>query len=176
MTGSVVAVLGRGVVDPGLPVVLADDLGLSRGDGCFETCRVVTDPSGTSHVDNLDAHLARLARSVRMLRIVIDIDSCRALLEVAVAAWTEPGEAAVKLMVTRGVEGTGVPTVIATVHSISEAALRQRSTGIRVITLPRGTTAATYTDADWLLGGVKLLSYAVNMAALREAAGRGVTT
>ena len=41
-----VAVLGRGVVDADEPVVTADDLGLTRGDGCFDSVRVITDAAG----------------------------------------------------------------------------------------------------------------------------------
>ena len=47
MTEQVVAVLGRGVVPRDTPLLVADDLGLTRGDGCFDACRVVvSDISG----------------------------------------------------------------------------------------------------------------------------------
>lgn len=169
----VVGVLGRGVIAADEPVVRADDLGLSRGDGCFETCRVVTDAAGQSRIEHLSAHLDRLARSLRALDLLADVDACRGLLAEVVAAWPTPGEAAIKLMVTRGVEGTGVPTVVASMRAISAESLRQRRAGVRVVTLPRGTTADAYAGAPWLLGGVKSLSYALNMAALREAVRRG---
>lgn len=165
----VLGVLGRGIVDPSAPVARADDLGLSRGDGCFETARVVTGADGQSTVDNLAAHLQRLARSTDALGIVVDIGACRDLIEQVCAGWTVPGEASVKLMVTHGVEGSEQPTVLAVVRAANPDAVRQRFTGIGVVTLARGTACDAYAGAPWLLGGVKSLSYALNMAALREA-------
>lgn len=170
---TVVGVLGRGIVPAGEPVVRADDLGLSRGDGCFESARVLTDDAGHSVVERLDAHLARLQRSLDALAIPADVAACRGLVEQVVETWAVPGEAVVKLMVTRGLEGTGVPTVVATVRPIGADALRQRRDGVRAVTLSRGTEADSHADAPWLLGGVKSLSYAVNLAALREAVRRG---
>ena len=169
----VVGVLGRGLVAAEEPVVRADDLGLARGDGCFESCRVLTDAAGDSVVERLDAHLYRLHQSLDALAIPADVARCRSLIELVTADWSTPGEAVVKLMVTRGVEGSGVPTVVATVRPISTDALRQRREGVRAITLPRGTDSDSFADAPWLLGGVKSLSYALNMAALREAVRRG---
>jgi 4-amino-4-deoxychorismate lyase len=169
----VVGVLGRGIVAAEEPVVRADDLGLSRGDGCFESCRVLTDTAGHSVVERLDAHLYRLQRSLDSLAIPAEVAACRGLVELVAAQWSTPGEAVVKLMVTRGVEGTGAPTVVATVRPIGAEALRQRREGVRAITLPRGTDSDSFADAPWLLGGVKALSYALNMAALREAVRRG---
>ena len=52
-------ILGVGLVDPAAPLLRADDLGVLRGDGCFETVRVRPDGA----LDDLDLHLDRLARS-----------------------------------------------------------------------------------------------------------------
>ncbi len=168
----VLAVLGRGVVDPATPVVRAVDPGLTRGDGCFEGIRVLTDSAGMTSVDKLDRHMARMARSAAALEIAFDADAWRGLVTQACAAWTAPGEAAMKLVLTRGVDG--VPTGFATITPLDPDYVRQRVEGIRVAVLDRGYTADAFADAPWLLGGVKTLSYAVNMAAQREAARRGV--
>jgi 4-amino-4-deoxychorismate lyase len=173
VTVHLLAILGIGLADPDTPVLRADDAGLTRGDGCFEGCRVVTRADGVSAVDKLDAHLRRMARSAGALGIGFDEAAWRALIEQATAAWTVPGEAAMKLLLTRGRPSAGMPTGLLSISPLPEDYPRQRRDGIRVITLARGTTSDAYADAPWLLGGVKTLSYAVNMAAQREALGRG---
>ncbi|MCW2648712.1 MAG: 4-amino-4-deoxychorismate lyase [Pseudonocardiales bacterium] len=172
MTVGLLAILGVGLVDPDTPVVHADDPGLTRGDGCFEGCRLVT-TGGMGTVDQLDAHLARMSRSAAALDIAFDEPAWRGLVALAVAAWPEPGEAAMKLVLTRGRPSTGMPTGVLTISPLPPDYPRQRRDGLRVITLTRGTASDAFADAPWLLGGVKTLSYAVNMAAQREAARRG---
>lgn len=166
MSDAVLAVLGRGVVDAASPIVRADDAGLTRGDGCFEGCRL-----HDGVIDNLDAHLARMTRSAAALQIAFDPQQWRALAACAVAAWGRPGEAAVKLLITRGVDG--VPTGFVGITSVAADSLRARREGVRVITLERGWSSDSFAGTPWLLGGVKTLSYAVNMAAQREAVRRG---
>lgn len=163
----IVAVLGVGLVDPAAPVVRVDDAGLTRGDGCFEGCRV-----RDGAVDKLSAHLARMRRSAAALEIPFDEPAWRSLVELAVSAWPHPGEAAMKLLLTRGPVG-GSPTGFAAIGPLPADYPRQRREGLRVITLSRGIAADAFTDAPWLLGGVKSLSYAINMAAQREALRRG---
>jgi 4-amino-4-deoxychorismate lyase len=165
------AVLGTGIVDPATPIVRADDSGITRGDGCFEGIRVRTDPSGTSRADKLDRHLARMTRSAAALDIAFDEGAWRGLVADACAGWTDPGEAAMKLVLTRGVDGK--PSGYLTIIPLAADYPRQRTEGIRVLVLDRGYPADAFGDAPWLLGGVKTLSYAVNMAALREAERHG---
>lgn len=165
---AVVAVLGKGLVDPTDPVIRVDDPGITRGDGCFEGCRL-----RDGVIDKLDAHLARLTRSAHALEIPFDRPAWEALIAEAVGAWGEPGEAAVKVLLTRGAPGAG-PSGFVAVGPLPPDYPRQRREGLRIITLSRGFASDAFADAPWLLGGVKSLSYAVNMAAQREAARRGM--
>lgn len=174
MTLKVLAVLGKGVVDPDTPVIRADDAGITRGDGCFEGIRVLTDRNGVARPEKLDRHLARMARSSAALGIAFDPDAWRDLVAQACRAWTEPGEAAMKLVLTRGTaDQPEQPSGFATVSTLAPEILRQRADGLRLIALDRGYPADAFADAPWLLGGVKTLSYAINMAAQREAEQRG---
>jgi len=175
-----VAVLGRGVVDPGTPVVAADDLGLTRGDGCFDSARVITDETGRASVVDLDTHLDRLATSAATMEIANPSrDAWRDLVADALAAWATPGEAVLKLLLTRGREwGDAGPTALLTITSRGPSLTTPASDGgpprtITAVTLSRGHPSNAFTDAPWLLGGVKTLSYVVNVAATREATRRG---
>ena len=176
----VVAVLGRGVIDADEPVVTADDLGLTRGDGCFDSARVVTDATGHARVVDLEGHLDRLARSARAMAIGNPSrEQWRGLVAEALAAWSTPGEAVLKLVLTRGREWRAVgPTAIVTItHRGPWPATGDGAAGasrtITAVTLSRGHPSDAFADAPWLLGGVKTLSYVVNAAAAREARRRG---
>jgi 4-amino-4-deoxychorismate lyase len=161
--------LGAGLADPAVPLVRVDDLGLLRGDGCFESILV---RDGTAVW--LDAHLSRLAASAARLDLPApDLAAWRALAGQVVAAWSRPGEAVLRLILTRGPEDGGPPTGFAMVSALSAKALRQRATGVHVLSLARGTPSDLPAAAPWLLAGVKALSYAVNMAAVRYAESKG---
>lgn len=177
MSVRLLAVLGVGRVDPSQPVVRADDAAFTRGDGCFEGLRVVTADDGQSRVDKLDRHLARMARSAAALDLDFDGDAWRAFVLDAIREWHEPGEWALKLVLGRG-SGRGAggdePSCrLLTLSDLPSDYGRQRRDGVRVVSLTRGTTADAFEHAPWLLGGVKTLSYAINMAAQREAARQG---
>lgn len=172
MSVSLLAVLGVGVVDPASAVIRADDPGLARGDGCFEGCRVRTDSSGRSEVDKLDAHLARMRRSAAALEIGFDAAAWHEFVGGTLAGWREPGEWGMKLVLTRG-PAEGSPVGLLVLTPLPGHYPAQRREGIAAITLNRGYPSDAFDDAPWLLGGVKTLSYAVNMAAQREAARRG---
>ena len=112
-----VAVLGRGVLDEDEPVVTADDLGLTRGDGCFDSARVVTDATSAARVVDSDGHLDRLACSAQAMAIGNPSrDQWRGLVAEAQAGRSTPGEAVLNLVLTRGREWRAVgPTAIVTI-------------------------------------------------------------
>jgi 4-amino-4-deoxychorismate lyase len=173
----VVAVLGRGVVSPDEPVVTADDLGLTRGDGCFDSTRVITDAAGNAAALDLDGHLDRLRHSASALGIAYPAtEQWRELVASALLAWSTPGEAVLKLVLTRGREweATGPTAYVSITHRAAAGSARPRSPRtITAVTLTRGHGSDAFRDAPWLLGGVKTLSYVVNVAAQREARRRG---
>ncbi len=167
----VLGVLGVGLVDPAAPLLRADDVGVLRGDGCFETVRVRDAAAGA--LDGFDEHLARLARSAGRLDLPAPPAAAwRDLVGAVLGGWPQPGEAMLRLVLTRGVEddaGVPAPVGYALLSPVPAETLRQRREGARVVTLSRGTPADAHRDAPWLLGGVKSVSYAVAMAALRHA-------
>jgi 4-amino-4-deoxychorismate lyase len=160
---------GVRAVDPDEPVVTAFDQGLGRGDGVFESV-LVTDGK-TPH---LDAHLARLHRSARIMQLTDPgDDAVRALVAAAIADWPADIEGACRVFLTRGLgEGTP-PTLLALLAALPAEVLRQRDEGVSVVSLSLGIPADFRATAPWLLGGAKTLSYAVNMAAQRHAHAAG---
>ena len=173
MTDQVVAVMGRGVLPRDTPLLIADDLGFTRGDGCFDAARV-TIVDGRTVVDHLERHLARFARSAAALELPApNEDAWRELISVALAEWSGPGEAVLKLLLTRGPEHAASDvTALLTVTGAPDAS--RARLGVRGATLSRGYPSDAFAAAPWLLGGVKTLSYAVNVAAKREAVRRDV--
>jgi 4-amino-4-deoxychorismate lyase len=148
--------------------VQVQDLGIIRGDGVFETVTVID-----GHPQALEAHLARFGRSAAMLDLPApDTNVWRRAIEAVCARLDPVREAFVKTVLTRGVEGSDRPTgwVYAAPSGDSTAA---RTEGISVVTLDRGYRHDVERTSPWLLQGAKTLSYAVNMAALREAGRRG---
>ena len=79
----------------------------------------------------------------------------------------------VKLVATRGTEGTDHGTCWVMVSPAPELGRKQRQSGVSVILLDRGYDSKVAERAPWLLMGAKTLSYAVNMAALRHAKKNG---
>lgn len=154
-------------LDPAAPALTVGELSTQRGDGVFESIGVVD-----GHPQEVAAHLDRLAHSARLCDLPApNLAQWREAVELA-AAPCGPGESVIKLILSRGVEHGPAPTAWVTAAEASDFT-RARSAGIRVVTLDRGYPLDVPARAPWLLLGAKTLSYAVNMAALREARRRG---
>ncbi|MDH2442941.1 aminotransferase class IV [Amnibacterium sp. CER49] len=156
------------MADPDAPQIEVLDLGITRGDGVFETISVAG-----RRAQAVEPHLARLARSAAMLEMPEpDLAAWRAATFAVAAALPEVPEAFVKLVYTRGVEG-GTRTTGYAFGEVSPDHTVSRTEGVSVVVLDRGYRHDVRTTAPWLLQGAKTLSYAVNRAAVREAHRRG---
>ncbi|GHF56989.1 4-amino-4-deoxychorismate lyase [Amycolatopsis bartoniae] len=167
----VLAFLDGTLANPEDPHIRVDDLSVQRGDGIFETVLVVG-----GEPRELRPHLDRLARSASMLDLPEpDDEAWQRTVRLVLDQWPSETECALKLVYTRGVDGTPDPTPTAFVLAspIGEKIIRARAEGVSVVTLDRGIDPGLAERAPWLLLGAKSLSYAVNMAAGREAARRG---
>jgi len=155
------------LVDAAAPALSVGELSTQRGDGVFESIGVVD-----GHAQEVIPHLERLAHSAELCDLPLpNRAQWRQAIEQA-ASHCEQGEYVIKLILSRGVEHGPTPTAWVTAAPASDfSAVRER--GIRVVTLDRGYDLDVAENAPWLLLGAKTLSYAVNMAALREAHRRG---
>jgi 4-amino-4-deoxychorismate lyase len=162
-----VGVLGRGLVDPDVPVIHADDAGLLRGLAAFETLRVY---AGRPFA--MAEHLERLGLSAS--RIGLPPPEFEALESLALQAIEAAGvtDCSLRFTVTGGRADSG-PVALAMILPIPADLETTRAHGISVIALQIGIDPRLRKDAPWLLDGVKSTSYAVNMAAWDEARRRG---
>lgn len=148
---------------PDAPFLRADDPLLSRGDGVFETLLL---RNGQPCL--LEQHLVRLIRSAALLGLPDpDPRAWRAAVAVAVANWAEPGEAVLRLCHGRGRSGA---VAFVMVSPLPERIFAARRGGISVVTLERGPAGEA---RPWSAASAKSSSYAVHVAALREAARLG---
>ena len=157
-----VAVSGRGLVEPGEPVLAADDEGFTRGRAAFETMRVY---SGRPF--RFEQHLARLAVSAE--RIGLEPPDAAEIERLAALALEHAGtpEAVLRVYWTPGPPG-GEHCAIALVSAIPAWIEEARARGQHLVSLlqPRRS-------APWLLPATKSTSYAVSIAAEAEAKARG---
>jgi 4-amino-4-deoxychorismate lyase len=156
------AVSGRGLVDPGEPVLVADDEGFTRGRAAFETMRVYD-----GRPFRLARHLARLAASAQRIGLEQpDGAEIERLAALALEHASVP-DAVLRLYWTPGPPG-GKHCAIALVGPIPDWIEVSRERGQRLVSLlhPRRS-------APWLLPATKSTSYAVNIAAETEAKARG---
>jgi branched-chain amino acid aminotransferase len=126
------------------------DEGLIRGDGVFEVIRVY---DGTPYA--FDAHLARMERSAKNLRLPVDLEAVRAdSFRLLAQAGTGPDHQCLRIMITRGGR-----RILLTEQMVAVA------DNARVMSI-------TYSPTR-ILDGIKSLSYAANMLAGRLAREQG---
>jgi branched-chain amino acid aminotransferase len=130
-------------------IPVTDD-GLVRGDGAFEVIRVY---DGVPYA--MEAHLARLERSGRNLRLAIDAEAVRSdAFRLLAQAGSGPDHQCLRVMITRG--GRRI---------LMTERLPESPQTARLMTV-------TYSPTR-LLDGIKSLSYASNMLASRLAREQG---
>lgn len=171
MTIRMLALLDGTLVDPARPIVRADDQGVVRGDGVFDALLA---SFGRAH--HLDEHLERLAVSAQILHLPEQDDAGYRRAVAAILAawdWTAEPEAMLRLIMTRGPEGSDEPNGWVLAAPLDEATKRERAEGVRVLVLDRGFEGADVAALPWLLPGAKSLSYGINMAAKRHAKANG---
>ena len=168
---AVLVTLDGTVHDPGQPLLFGDDLAAVRGDGVFETLLV---RGGAACL--VDSHLRRLMQSAAMMDLPEpDLLAWRRAVDIAVGHWSArtADEGALRLVYSRGRESGSEPTAYLTINPLPARVHTTRRDGVAAALLDRGLPAVGVETMPWLLAGAKTLSYAVNMAALREAARRG---
>lgn len=158
--------------DPAAPLLTAFDYAATRGDGAFEAMHV-----WNGAANKPGRHLERMARSLHNLQIIgPPYPKWRELVDDLIGQWPDGVEGVLKLVISRGQEGGPTdqdPTVYGTLVPLEQLLIDQRRDGIDIVTLTFGYPADVREKAPWLLGSTKYLSYAVNMAAKREASRRG---
>ncbi len=160
------------LADVSAPQLSVLDLGVTRGDGVFESVRV--GPSGSP---DLEAHLRRFVVSASLLDLPTpDLAVWRRAFAAAVTEarrrFADDEVLGVKLVLTRGIEGRGLPTAWVLAQPAPDHTAVRRD-GVAAITLDRGYRHDAGATSPWLLLGAKTLSYEVAAAATREAARRG---
>lgn len=183
MVERVLVTLDGAIRDPDAPLLYADDIGVLRGDGVFETV-LVRDGQPCA----IESHLARLRRSAEALELPApDLDAWRTAVQTAAKEWGDTSEGLLRMVLTRGrdsdlgksserVANKGdlagadpLSTGYVLVVPVAERVKTARTDGVSVITLSRGISVDLAQAAPWQLLGAKTLSYATNMAALRFA-------
>jgi branched-subunit amino acid aminotransferase/4-amino-4-deoxychorismate lyase len=148
-----VAVHGRGLVDPGQPVFRADDEALLRGSAAFETL-----PVYGGEPFELGRHLDRLRSSLPTLGLA-PLDEGAAESLAASIVEEVGGDFVLRLYRTEA-------SLVATAAPIPSEIDELRARGLRVHVVETGLPAP-------LVAGAKATSYALGLAALRDAERHG---
>ncbi|WP_329415328.1 aminodeoxychorismate lyase [Nocardia vinacea] len=181
MVDRVLVTLDGAVQDPDAPLLFADDIGVLRGDGVFESVLVRAGDACA-----IEFHLGRLRRSAQALDLPEpELGKWRDAVEAATKEWGTDREGLMRLVLTRGRDtelsapssvtsgdlaaAVPVPTSYVLVLPVPLRVQKARTDGVAVVSLSRGISVDLAQAAPWQLLGAKTLSYATNMAALRFA-------
>jgi 4-amino-4-deoxychorismate lyase len=160
----VLAVVATG---PG-PALDPLDLALVRGEAVFEAMRVYA-----GRPFRLRAHLDRLAASARAVELPLPGGLEELAARAVAAAGAGDTDVVLRLICTKGPEGSGEPAAFAICSDVPASFEEERRRGLRVVLLTTATDPLVRAASPWLLPGAKTISYAVNMAAQRAARADG---
>jgi 4-amino-4-deoxychorismate lyase len=166
-----VAATGPGVAtgrSDGRPALDPLDLALVRGEAVFEAMRVYA-----GRPFRLRAHLDRLATSARAVDLPLPGDLEGLAAQAVAAAGAGDTDMVLRLICTKGPEGSGEGAAFAICTDIPGSFEQERRRGLRLVLLTTATDPLVRAASPWLLAGVKTISYAVNMAAQRTARAHG---
>ena len=151
MASTLVATLDGRLRAADSPLIHADDFGLLRGDGIFETTLAV---DGVPR--DIDEHLARFAVSAGLLQLELpEVPDWRRAIDAVLAAWTGGPEMVLRLVCTRAGRAAAAPTAFVLGGAPSAHLAQERRDGIRVLLLQRGFAGAEIARMPWLLPGAK---------------------
>jgi 4-amino-4-deoxychorismate lyase len=161
------AVLAVVATGPG-PALDPLDLALVRGEAVFEAMRVYA-----GRPFRLRAHLDRLAASARAVELPLPGGLEELAARAVAAAGAGDTDVVLRLICTKGPEGSGEPAAFAICSDVPASFEEERRRGLRVVLLTTATDPLVRAASPWLLPGAKTISYAVNMAAQRAARAGG---
>lgn len=147
--------------EPGDGRIPVTDSSVLRGDGCFE---VIKTYRGVPF--ELDGHLDRLERSARALEI--DLPSRGDLADWVTKSASEVGDGAVRMVVTRGAAVPGVDDQVRVIVFSHRWPRGEETTTLYPVVAPWHSAGV-----DWDLAGAKVISYAPNLSASRNAQRHG---
>lgn len=156
--------LNGAVLDANAACIAPADRGFTLGDGLFETMQ-----AREGAVLRLDAHLARLARSVAVIGLTLPAVDFPAALTATLAA-NGLASGVLRLTVTRGPGPRGVlpPETPVTTVLITAASMAAPAPPARLV-----IAQVTRRNEFSPLAGIKSLNYLDNILARQEAAARG---
>ncbi|MFT4147787.1 MAG: aminotransferase class IV [Micrococcaceae bacterium] len=151
--------------------ISAFDLGVTHGDGVFETLLAVKNDHEVN-ILQLEDHLSRLQKSLTSLDLQLNGDimvAAHSALSDEIVAHPEETEFVLRFFVTAGLEKDNrtQPLAWVTANPRPEASKAASQQGVNVQLLSKGHPADFASHSPWALQSTKSTSYATAMATLR---------